>query len=240
MYPETGKSVIDLARFPHAEAVLDVVYNPARTKLILDAESRGIPCLSGLYMLVAQAARACRLWTNTEVSVSRLDEIHRIIGQEMQNIVLIGMPGCGKSSVGFCLAKKLGRWLVDADKELEGRIGMTIPQYMQSHSEEEFRLLETQVLADLGKRSGLVIATGGGCVTRPENYPLLHQNSTIVWLQRNLEALPTDGRPISQRDGVAQLYEKRKPLYEAFCDLQVQNAGSVEETAEQILQLLKK
>ena len=240
MYPDNGKSVVELDRFPHAQAVLDVVYNPARTKLILDAEARNIPCLSGLYMLVAQAARASEIWTGTSFSREQLDAIHKTIGQDMQNIVLIGMPGCGKSSVGFLLARKLGRWLVDADQELVKRAGMEIPQYMAHYGEDGFRALETQVLADLGKKSGLVIATGGGCVTKPENYPLLHQNSTIVWLQRDLSELSTTGRPISQRDGVAALYEKRKPLYEAFCDLRAENAGSAEETADAICEMLKK
>ena len=240
MYPKNGKSVVDLEQFPHVEAVLDVVYNPARTKLILDAQARNIPCLSGLYMLVAQAARSSELWTGTSVPRAQLDAIHKAIGQDMQNIVLIGMPGCGKSSVGFFLARELGRWLVDADQELEKHIGMTIPQYMQDHTEDDFRRLETQVLEALGKHSGLVIATGGGCVTRPENYPLLHQNSTIVWLQRELHNLPTHGRPISQRDGVEALYKKRKPLYEAFCDMRAENIGSAEETAQTIYEMLKK
>ena len=238
MYPKTGQSVVDLDLFPHLDAVLDVVYNPARTKLILDAQQRGIACLSGLYMLVAQAARACEIWTGTTVSQEKLDEIHRTIGNQMQNIVLIGMPGCGKSTVGFLLARKLGRWLIDADQELVKRAGMEIPEYMKRYGEEGFRQLEAQVLADLGKESGYVIATGGGCVTRQENYPSLHQNGTIVWLQRDLTQLPIDGRPISQRDGVQALYEKRKPLYEAFCDISVENTGEAAETVDAILKML--
>ena len=238
MYPKTGESVVELDRFPHLEAVLDVVYNPARTKLILDAEARGIPCESGLYMLVGQAARACELWTGTPVATEKLKEIWRTIGSGMENIVLIGMPGCGKSTVGFHLARRLGRWLVDADQELIKKAGMEIPQYMEKFGEDAFRKLETEVLQELGKRSGLVIATGGGCVTRQENYPALHQNSTIVWLRRELDRLPTDGRPISQKEGVQALYEKRKPLYEAFSDLAVDNTGDVDETVDAILQLL--
>ena len=238
MYPNNGESVVDLDAFPEAEAVLDVVYNPARTKLILDAEARGIPCESGLYMLVAQAARASEIWQNTTISTEKLDAVHKTIGGSMQNLILIGMPGCGKSTVGFKLARATGRWLVDADQELVKRAGMEIPQYMERHGEEGFRKLETEVLRDLGKESGLVIATGGGCVTRPEYYPHLHQNGTIIWLQRELKDLPTDGRPISQRDGVQALYEKRKPLYEAFADLTVQNTGDPDETVEQILNML--
>ena len=130
MYPNNGESVVDLSAFPKAEAVLDVVYNPARTKLILDAQQRGIPCESGLYMLVAQAARASELWTGKKIPTEKLDAVHRAIGASMENIILIGMPGCGKSTVGFKLARALGRWLVDADQELVKRAGMEIPQYM--------------------------------------------------------------------------------------------------------------
>jgi len=234
MFPNVGESVVDLGQFPQAEAVLDVVYNPARTKLILDAEERKIPCTSGLYMLVGQAARACEIWTGASISQEKLCAVHKSIAASMQNVILIGMPGCGKSTVGFLLARSLGCRLVDADRELIERAGMEIPKYMELHGEEGFRQLETQVLADLGKRSNLVIATGGGCVTRQENYRHLHQNGTIVWLKRDLSQLPTDGRPISQKEGVAALYEKRKPLYEAFCDIAVENSTTCEEAAEYI------
>lgn len=238
MFPNTGESVVELDLFPHAEGVLDVIYNPTRTKLILDAEARGIPCASGLSMLSAQAARACEIWTGQSLPAEKLDAVYKKIAGSMENIVLIGMPGCGKSSVGFLLARKLGRWLVDADEELVKKAGTDIPTYMARHGEDAFRELETQVLAELGKQSGLVIATGGGCVTRQENYRHLHQNGTIVWLKRDLSRLPTDGRPISQRDGVAALYEARKPLYEAFCDISAENTGTAEETAEAILNML--
>lgn len=238
MFPNTGESVVELDLFPHAEGVLDVIYNPTRTKLILDAEARGIPCASGLSMLSAQAARACEIWTGQSLPAEKLDAVYKKIAGSMENIVLIGMPGCGKSSVGFLLARKLGRWLVDADAELVKKAGTDIPTYMARHGEDTFRELETQVLAELGKQSGLVIATGGGCVTRQENYRHLHQNGTIVWLKRDLSRLPTDGRPISQRDGVAALYEARKPLYEAFCDISAENTGTAEETAEAILNML--
>ena len=238
MYPKNGESVVELSQFPKAEAVLDVVYNPARTKLILDAEARGIPCESGLYMLVAQAARASEIWQKATFSAEKLDAIHKDIGQSMQNIILIGMPGCGKSTVGFKLARATGRWLVDADQELIKRAGMEIPKYMELHGEEGFRKLETEVLRDLGKESGFVIATGGGCVTRQENYPSLHQNGTIIWLQRELSALPTAGRPLSQAEGVEAIYEKRKPLYEAFADLTVQNVGDADRTVDTILNIL--
>lgn len=238
MYPNNGQSPVDLDRLPHLEAVLDVVYNPARTKLILDAEARGIPCESGLYMLVGQAVRAAEQFAALEIPREALDRVWRQVGAQMRNVILIGMPGSGKSTVGRLLAKRLGRALADADGEIEKRIGMSIPDYFAQAGEDAFRTAETAVLSDLGKQSGLVIATGGGCVTRPENYALLHQNGTIVWLRRDLKDLPVNGRPVSQRDGVAAIYERRKPLYERYADVIVDNNGSPADTAEEIIRRL--
>lgn len=237
MYPNTGESVVDLSLFPKVEAVLDVVYNPARTKLILDAEEKGIPCESGLYMLVAQAARASELWQETAIPTEKLDAVHKAIARSTQNIILIGMPGCGKSTVGLKLASATGRRLIDADQELVKRTGMEIPVFMEKFGVDAFRELEAEVLRDLGKQSGLIIATGGGCVTRQENYRSLHQNGTIVWLQRELSELPINGRPLSQKEGVEAIYEKRKPLYEAYADLTVPNTDP-DQAAETVLRSL--
>ena len=233
MYPNNRVSPVDLDRLPNLQAVLDVVYNPARTQLILDAEARGIPCESGLYMLVAQAVQASELWTGQRISDETMERVWRTIGRSMQNVVLIGMPGSGKSTVGKALAQKLNRPFVDADAEITARIG-DIPAYFAAHGEEAFRKVETEVLADLGKQSGLVIATGGGCVTRPENYASLHQNGEIIWLQRDLDKLPTDGRPVSQRDGISAIYAARKPLYERFADKIADNNGPIEATLAQL------
>ncbi len=233
MYPNNRVSPVDLDRLPNLQAVLDVVYNPARTQLILDAEARGIPCESGLYMLVAQAVQASELWTGQRISDETMERVWRTIGHSMQNVVLIGMPGSGKSTVGKALAQKLNRPFVDADAEITARIG-DIPAYFAAHGEEAFRKVETEVLADLGKQSGLVIATGGGCVTRPENYASLHQNGEIIWLQRDPDKLPTDGRPVSQRDGISAIYAARKPLYERFADKIADNNGPIEATLAQL------
>lgn len=156
MYPNVGGSPVELDKLPNLQAVLDVVYNPARTKLILDAEARGIPCESGLYMLVGQAVRASELWTNRKISTETLERVWKTVGGSMKNIVLIGMPGSGKSTVGQQLADKLCRTFVDADAEIVKRVG-EIPAYFQSHGEAAFRQVEAQVLAELGKQSGLVI-----------------------------------------------------------------------------------
>ena len=237
MYPHNGVSPVNLDQLPKLEAVLDVVYNPVRTQLILDAEARRIPCASGLYMLVGQAVRASELWTGENICRKKMDAVWKQVAASMENVILIGMPGCGKSTVGKYLAKELNRRLVDADAEIVKRIG-DIPAYFASHGEAAFRQVETEVLRELGKQSGLVIATGGGCVTRPENYPLLHQNGTIIWVRRDLHSLPTDGRPVSQRDGVEAIYEARKPLYTGFADVIVENEGSVGEAITQILRNL--
>ena len=233
MYPNNRVSPVDLDRLPNLQAVLDVVYNPARTQLILDAEARGIPRESGLYMLVAQAVQASELWTGQRISDETMERVWRTIGHSMQNVVLIGMPGSGKSTVGKALAQKLNRPFVDSDAEITARIG-DIPAYFAAHGEEAFRKVETEVLADLGKQSGLVIATGGGCVTRPENYASLHQNGEIIWLQRDPDKLPTDGRPVSQRDGISAIYAARKPLYERFADKIADNNGPIEATLAQL------
>ena len=234
MYPDCGQSPVNLEIFPNLEGVLDLIYNPARTDLCLQAERLGIPYESGLYMLVAQAALACQLWTAKEVDDGKIREIWSKLRFETENIVLIGMPGCGKSTIGRLLAKKLGREFVDTDEILVQRIGK-ISTFFDKFGEEAFRREETKVLEEFGKQSGLVLATGGGVVTREENYPLLHRNGRLIWLKRDLALLPTDGRPISQKDGIQAIYARRKPLYEAFSDAVVENYGKPEEVVDGIL-----
>lgn len=238
MYPDNGTAPVALERFPNCALVLDVVYNPARTALLLDAERLGIPNKGGLEMLVAQAARSSELFTGKAVPDGKLAEIMKKTALSMQNIVLIGMPGCGKSTIGRMLAEKLGRELLDADAAVEAAAGCTIPEIFARGGEEAFRQLETQVLAALGKRSGCVIATGGGCVTRAENYPLLHQNGAIVWLRRDAGRLPTNGRPLSQNADLAAMYAVRAPLYARFGDYSADNNGRPEETVRKILEVL--
>ena len=235
MYPKNGVAPVDLKRFPQLEGVLDVIYNPARTQLLLDAEAMGLPHDNGLWMLGAQAKEAAEYFTGTKLDDSMIETVHRKLSVQMQNIVLIGMPGCGKSTIGALLAKKLDRPMVDADAEIEQLAGKTIPEIFVQDGEDAFRNWETQVLTELGKRSGLVIATGGGCVTRQRNYPLLHQNGSIVCLQRDIQVLPTDGRPLSQANDLGVMYTKRKPLYEAFADFSADNNGTPEATVSAIL-----
>ena len=234
MYPNNGESPVDLTRFSALDGVLDVVYNPARTALMLQAEQLGIPHASGLSMLVAQAKKACEYFTGNPVPDAEIDRIERLLSRQMENIILIGMPGCGKSSVGKALAAALNRTFLDADEEIVRRAGCSIPEIFAAQAEAGFRRLESAVLADLGKQSGIVLATGGGCVTRSENYPLLHQNGTIFWLLRSPWKLPSDGRPLSQAESAEAMYARREPMYRRFVDVKIDNEGAIERAVEAI------
>ena len=238
MYPNNGARLIDLDLLPQCRCVLDLIYNPARTRLLLDAEERKIRCENGLSMLVAQAKRAAELFTGKMIPDAVCTDILCTLEREMHNVILIGMPGCGKTSVGTLLAQRLGRPFFDADAEIERHLGCTIPAFFAREGENAFRAVETQVLAELGKRSGCVIATGGGCVTRPENYELLHQNGTLVWLRRDLSALPVEGRPISRSRALSELYREREPLYRGFADICAENDDTEAVVAEKIKELL--
>ncbi|HIU42710.1 MAG TPA: shikimate kinase [Candidatus Ventrousia excrementavium] len=238
MYPKNGAAALDIRRFPRCEAVLDVVYNPARTRLMLDAEACGIPAFGGLLMLVEQARRAAEIFTGNQVDAAVTGRLTAKLARETQNIALIGMPGCGKTTVGRALADLLGRPFYDADEQIEARAGRKIPDIFAQDGEAAFRKLETEVLAELSRQSGAVIATGGGVVTREENRDLLRQNSTVVWLQRDLHSLPLAGRPVSQSRPLNELAAERMPLYRAWCDAAVEVCGP-EETAKAIQRELK-
>ena len=235
MYPNNGISPVNLDLFPNLEGVLDIVYNPARTQLILDAEAKNIPYENGLWMLVAQAKEAAEWFTSKKIHDEIIGQIHNKLQKQMENIILIGMPGCGKSTVGQLLANTLGKKFVDADVEVVNAANMPISEIFANYGEDGFRIFETQVLEKLGQQSGLVIATGGGCVTREVNYRLLHQNGTICWIERDIAALPKEGRPLSQAGSLVQMYAHRKPLYEEFADIKVANNNSITETVENIV-----
>ena len=234
MYPDTGVKPVDLRQFPSCEGVLDIIYNPAKTQLLLQAQALGLPHCDGLIMLVGQAKRAAERFTGIQLSESLIPKITGQLRFEMGNLILIGMPGCGKSTIGQALAQRLGRPFADADAEIEQQTGLSIAQIFSRFGEERFRQEETKALQRLGKQSGLVIATGGGCVTRPENYPLLHQNGIVIFLQRDLSELATEGRPLSLSSDLQQMYRKRLPLYEQFSDAAVVNQSDAAAVAARI------
>ncbi len=239
MYPKTGTAPLDLKQFPRLEGVLDVIYNPARTQLLLDAEKLGLPHANGLWMLVAQAKEAAEYFGGKRLSDSLIESVHRSLSTQMQNIVLIGMPGCGKSTIAALLSRKLGRPLADSDQRIMELAGMTIPEIFARDGEETFRDLESKALEELGKQSSLVLATGGGCVLKERNYQLLHQNSTIFWLKREISLLPTEGRPLSQANRLQDLYAAREPLYRRFADCIIDNNGTPEQTVCAIVDYLE-
>ncbi len=239
MYPNNGMQALNLQRFQNLEAVLDVIYNPARTALLLQAEKLGIPCEGGLRMLVAQGVRASEIFLGKLHPASALEEILHRLQIEMRNIILIGMPGSGKSTIAQMLSEKLNRTVVELDKEVEKKSGKSIPDIFSEQGEEGFRRLETQVIEEFGKRSGLILSTGGGCVTREENYPFLHQNGVIVRITRDLSKLARDGRPLSQNADLAEMASARDPFYSRFADITVSNDGEPQETVMAIMEALK-
>ncbi len=214
----------------------DIVYNPHRTALLLDAEERGVPAIRALPMLAAQAKRAAELFTGILIDDGVIGEITDKILRQTRNVALIGMPGCGKSTTGRELARQLGRSFYDTDALVEERAGKSIPRIFEEDGEDEIRSLETAALRDVSKESGAVIATGGGIVKRSENRRLLRQNSVLVFLDRAPESLPLEGRPLSVKNGVKALAGERLPLYNEWCDVKVPAAG-VAETVKCIREL---
>lgn len=234
MYPNNGRAAVDLRLFPECKGVLDVIYNPARTAIMLQAEELSILHAGGLYMLTAQAKKSSELFTGASIDDGVIAAITDRLGSKMQNIVLIGMPGSGKSSIGKKLSELTGKRLIEADAEIVKKAGRDIPAIFRESGETEFRRIETEVLSEIGKLSDCIISTGGGCVTRKENYPLLHQNGHIVWIKRDISALPVDGRPISQANPLDKLYAERKDKYASFADTEIVNDGTVEAAAKKI------
>ena len=237
MYPEAGVSPLEtLDIFPRLECVLDLIYNPFQTALMAQAQAKGIASLGGISMLVAQAKRASELFVQTDIADAVTERVVASIVCRQRNIVLIGMPGCGKSTLGRALAKKLDRTFVDTDEEIVKEAGRPIPEIFANEGEDAFRRLESRVLARVGKQSAQVIATGGGVVTREENYPSLSQNGVLIFIERELSQLARDGRPLSLNNSLEEMYAKRLPLYRRFADGTVFGNGNVEETTEKLME----
>lgn len=235
MYPKNGASPVELDRLPKVRGVADVIYNPEKTALILAAQAKGIPAVSGLSMLVAQAREAAELFAGHAIPAGRVEDIVSEIGAQTLNLILVGMPGCGKSTLGQAVAAALQREFVDCDAEIVRRADKSIPEIFAQDGEGAFRALESGVLADVCRGHGLVISTGGGAVLRAENRDAMRQNGRVCLIRRALALLPRDGRPLSaSEDAVARLWEARRAAYETAADFPVENDGTVEEAAEKI------
>lgn len=240
MYPKNLVSPIDLERFPRLEGVADMIYNPAKTKLLLDAERLGIKYTNGLSMLVAQAKRATELFLNETIEDSEIDRIVSLIENETMNIILVGMPGCGKSTVASLIAQATGRELIDTDSLIVEDEGRSIPEIFTADGEDYFRACEHRAAQNAGKMSSCVIATGGGIITREENLDALRQNGKIFFIERDISSLSRDGRPLSIGSDLNAMYEKRLPLYLKFADYRVSNSTTPDDCAREILNIFEK
>jgi len=240
MYPNNGQSPLNLRLFQKLDGVADLIYNPLKTALMLQAEELGVPCVGGLSMLVAQAKQAAEIFANQKISDFLLDEVTNEIEFLCKNIILIGMPGCGKSTIGSKIAKALERPFYDTDALIEERAGKPIPQIFAEDGEQHFRLLETKVLAEVSALSGVVISTGGGIIKRQENHSLLRQNGLIIFVDRPIQKLSTNGRPLSSSlDAVAKLHEERLPIYRMLADYTLDNSGKIEQSISEIMRIIK-
>ena len=241
MYPDCPRSPLaqsQVADLPNLCGVLDVVYNPERTGLCLAADRLGLPYESGLGMLVSQAFFASQLFQDKTLDESLVGIIEDSIRTQTRNVILIGMPGSGKTSAGRRLARLTHRPFVDLDDCFVVDHGITPAECIRTHGEPEFRRLETQTAASYASRSGLVIASGGGIVTQERNYDILRQNGTIVMLDRAIEELLVGDRPLSQTKGIAQLAQERMHLYHSWADVIVRCTGSAAGDALEVQRLL--
>lgn len=236
MYPDNGSCLIDLDRMTGLEAVLDVVYNPFRTELMLRAEERGVPAYCGFEMLVAQAVFAAEKFMDKSLDEGMIEEIHHTLKRDISNVSLIGMPGCGKSTVGAALAARLGKRYVDLDAVIEKMSGKTIPDIFAEEGEAVFRRYEAEAVARTAKENGQVIACGGGVIKTPGNTRMLRQNGPIVWVQRPVEYLSTKGRPLSSGgiEKLIKMRDERLPLYRAASDAEVSNTGTLHEAVRAV------
>lgn len=238
-FPGNEDCLIDLSMFPALEGVQEVIYNPFKTRLVLQAEDRELKVATGLDMLVGQAAYSAEKFHGTLPPESEVDRIVKEILSEDKNVVLVGMPSCGKTTIGRALAAKFGREFVDADEEIVKAHG-DIPQIFAKEGEDAFRLYESEVIAEVAKKHRLVIATGGGAVLKERNRLNLRQNGMIVYLRRDLAALTDEGRPLSQGGRIQKLFEEREPIYRALAEVIVDNNGSVEDAVNRIIDEVKK
>ncbi len=223
MYPRTMRSPVRLKDFPELMGLVDLIYNPYRTSLILEAMSLGIPCAGGLRMLVAQAWQTASLFMGEEIDSDEIDSVYEEVKSETLNSILIGMPGAGKTFLGKKMAERKEFRFLDIDDMIEEEEGKTVSEIFQEKGEPYFRKLETRMLERACKETAVIIATGGGVVKTKENYNIMRQNGNVIWIKRDLDKLDTGGRPLSSSTGIEKLYEERKDLYESWSDYYIDN-----------------
>ena len=237
MFPNVQESPVDVEQFPNLEGVVDAVYNPMKSKLILEAQERGVKAEGGLYMLVSQAVAAAEHFTGHVYGEKLTDGIYRDVFRKKENLVLIGMPGCGKTTLAKLLSKKLKMNWKDTDKELERQHGKSCKEIIKEEGVMEFRRLESEIVKDLAKETHLILATGGGAVLNPENVKALRMNGRLCFVDRPIEKIvPTRERPLSSdRESLFALYEERLPIYQRSCDFRIENGGDEEAFIEKFL-----
>ncbi len=237
MYPKNGESAVDISGFTNLKGVIDVIYNPLYTKLLLDAKQRGIPHTGGLSMLVAQGVYAYCVFFGKEYDPCITERVLSEMERETENIVLIGMPGSGKSTIGKLLSERLNREFVDTDEYIEKQQNASILEIFERYGEAGFRMMESDTAGIVGKLKGQVISGGGGIILKEENYRSLKQNGKIIFIERSLDELSTDGRPLSKsREALEAIYKSRIDLYRRYADITVVNNKTPDEVAGEILQ----
>jgi len=242
MFPNTLDTPVDISRLPSLKGVCDAIYNPLRTELISDAISLGIPAVGGLYMLVAQAVAASAIFTSREpYPEDVIKEVYEKILSDKENIVLIGMPGCGKSTVGKLIAERLGREFIDTDEVIVKRSGEEIKDIFASKGEKVFRDMETEAVKEVSDRGCRVIAVGGGAVLRDENVRYLKKNGRLIFLDRPVEQLiPTESRPLaSDKEAIMTRYRERYPRYTSVADDMLKTDGIIEHACDGVLRIVR-
>ena len=223
MYPNNGRAPVNVEDFHNCQGVVDLIYNPNKTKLVLDAMAKSIPACGGLEMLVAQAKDASAMFQGIEIEDEEIDAAYDEVRSEMLNTVLIGMPGAGKTLIGGEIAARMGKKFVDIDDMIVEHEGMSVPEIFAQKGEAHFRKVETQMLEKACIQSGLVIGTGGGIVKKKINYNIIKQNGVVIWVKRDLDKLETEGRPLSMSVSLEQLWEERKDAYAYWSDFYINN-----------------
>ncbi len=235
MYPHPHAQAVDLRNFPAVRGVLDVIYNPLRTQLLMQAEELGIPCEGGLSMLIYQGVRACEIFQGKTLPQEQVLQAERALRRQITNLVLIGMPGCGKSTIGQKLADVLRMPLVDLDEEIVRTAGMSIPAIFEAEGEAGFRQREGEQVRKYGSIGGCVLVTGGGAVKDPLNRKHLRMNGFVAHITRDLDLLSMEGRPLSQsRNALQAMWQERNPMYEACRDAHFANNGMLEACVQTI------